>query len=51
VNHFVVVVFLFHHYQVENLKYVSILSRTRLIVETEHDRDHLMFVYVIKRGF
>jgi hypothetical protein len=50
-QYFIVVSCLFHHYQVENLMYVSVLSRTRIMVEGKDGKDHLMFCYLLKRGF
>jgi hypothetical protein len=47
-NYFVVTACLYHHQQVENLMYVSILSRTRLIVD---GNETLMFCYLIRRSF
>jgi hypothetical protein len=48
-KYFIVSACLFHHYQIENLSYVSILSRTRILVE-DGDKDFLMFIYLLKRG-
>ncbi len=49
IKYFIVTCCVFHHYHIENLSHVSILSRTRMIIE-ENGRDYLMFVYLLKRG-
>jgi hypothetical protein len=48
--YFIVVSCAFHHFSVENLAHMSILSRTRLIIEDADGNDVLMFIYLLKRG-